>query len=177
MNGTLTYKEFQASVTFIDGKLLIRVLHVDDLLLAECDSASEVQATFQDLIDDYLETCETLGKAPSRPFKGSFNVRITPSLHRRVAMAAAVSGETLNSWIAQALEQRLDRETSHQHLSGLLRLAEIAPLREEHLRRNWENSALQQHTVGDVIVSKKDAISAFEAVISFNTANQRVGRA
>jgi hypothetical protein len=53
----LKYKDFQGSVSFEDGTVVLKILHIDDLIVAECDSASKVEQTFQELVDDYLETC------------------------------------------------------------------------------------------------------------------------
>lgn len=103
----LKYKDYQGSVCFDDGRLLIRVLHIDDFLTTECDSASQAHATFVELIDDYLETCAEVGKEPSKPFKGSFNVRMAPELHRKAAMAASDHDESLNAWVVGCVEQRL----------------------------------------------------------------------
>jgi predicted HicB family RNase H-like nuclease len=106
----LRYKDFQGSVEFDDNKLIIRILHIDDFIVTEIDSAAEAQAAFEELVDDYLVTCRELGKEPCKPFKGSFNVRISPELHRRVVMAAADEGESMNAWIAAALEARIERQ-------------------------------------------------------------------
>jgi predicted HicB family RNase H-like nuclease len=53
----LNYKDFQGSVSFEDGTLVLQILNIDDLIVAECDSASKVEQTFQELVDDYIETC------------------------------------------------------------------------------------------------------------------------
>jgi predicted HicB family RNase H-like nuclease len=71
--------------------------------------ASEAQATFEVLVDDYIETCRAVGKAPAKPFRGTFNVRIGPELHRQAALAAADAGETLNAWVIGAAQERLRR--------------------------------------------------------------------
>jgi predicted HicB family RNase H-like nuclease len=105
----LNYKDFQGSVEFEDNRLVIRVLHIDDLVTTEVDSAQKAQSAFEELVDDYVETCTQLGKKCCKPFKGSFNVRVAPELHRQVAMAAADVGESLNSWVSGALAARLDR--------------------------------------------------------------------
>jgi predicted HicB family RNase H-like nuclease len=104
------HKDFQGSVEFEDGRLVIRILHIDDLITTEVDSAAKAQAAFEELVDDYLVTCKELGKEPSKPFKGSFNVRVPPELHRQVAMAAADAGESMNAWIEQALKARVERQ-------------------------------------------------------------------
>ena len=103
----LSYKGYQASVEFEDGALFVKVLHLDDLLIGQCDAASEVAGVLRDLVDDYLDDCRENGRAPSKPFKGSFNIRIPPEAHRSAAMAAAAQGTTLNAWIADAIERKL----------------------------------------------------------------------
>lgn len=50
----LHYKEFQGSVEFEDGRLIVRILHIDDLVMTEIDSAAMAQAAFQELVDDYV---------------------------------------------------------------------------------------------------------------------------
>ena len=91
---TLYYKDYQGSVAFEDGRLVIQILHIEDSVSATCDLASEAQATFEVLVDDYIET---------------FNVRIGPELHRQAALAAADAGETLNAWVIGAAQERLRR--------------------------------------------------------------------
>jgi len=105
---TVEYRGYQASVEFEDGSLFIKILHIDDLLVAECTNALDVQKTAEELIDAYLEDCRQLGREPAKPFKGSFNIRIPPELHRRAAMAAAEQRQSLNAWISAAVAEHLD---------------------------------------------------------------------
>jgi predicted HicB family RNase H-like nuclease len=109
---TLSYKGFQASVDYEDGALFVRVLHVEDLLVAQCRSVDELQGALKDLIEDYLEDCRTLGKEPKKSFGGSFNVRVGPDLHRMAAIAAAEAGESLNTWVQVAVEEKVARDTA-----------------------------------------------------------------
>ncbi len=105
---TLRYKDYQGSVSYEDGTLVLQILHIDDFITTECDSAADAQMAFEALVDDYLATCADVGKEPNRPFKGSFNVRVSPELHRRAAMAAAEEGISLNAWVERAMAQRLE---------------------------------------------------------------------
>lgn len=110
----LNYKEFQGSVEFEDGRLVIRILHIDDLITTEIDSAAQAQAAFEELVDDYVQTCVELNKEPCKPFKGTFNVRVLPELHRQVAMAATDNGQSMNSWISDALEYAVERQKAQK---------------------------------------------------------------
>ena len=116
---TVNYKGFQASVEFDDGKLFVKVLHIDDLLVAQCDMASEAQAAAEELIDAYIADCEELGRPLTRPFNGSFNVRLTPETHRRAAMAAADEGMKLNAWMAEAVSEKLECGKLSDRIDGV----------------------------------------------------------
>jgi predicted HicB family RNase H-like nuclease len=106
----LRYGDYQGAVTYEDGRLVIQILHIEDTITTECDSASQAQAAFEELVKDYLATCEQVGKEPSKPFKGSFNVRVSPALHKAAAMAAAEQDESLNSFVCRALECLIEKE-------------------------------------------------------------------
>jgi len=104
---TIGYKGYQASVEYDDGVLYVKVLHIDDLLIGECLSAAEAPKVMQELVDDYLVDCAELGREPTKPFKGTFNVRVGPELHKRAAISAAEAGVSLNNWVQSALEEKL----------------------------------------------------------------------
>ena len=67
-------------------------------------------ADFHEAVDDYLLTCEQEGIAPEVPYKGSFNVRIAPSLHERLARYAISAGRSLNSCVQEAIERYVATE-------------------------------------------------------------------
>ena len=54
-------------------------------------------------MDSYLEDCNNLAKIPDKPFKGSFNVRVDPELHKEVSLYALQHGDTLNGVVRKAL--------------------------------------------------------------------------
>lgn len=113
---TVSYNGFQGSVEFDGGRLLVQILHIDDTVIGECDKASEVKSCFKELVDDYIETCELIGKDPCKPFKGVFNVRVHPQTHKQASMAASQQGVSLNAFVESALEQRIASEQFAQSL-------------------------------------------------------------
>ena len=104
------YRGYQGEVSYEDGRLRIQVLHVSDFLTAECDAASETEAAFRELVDEYLAECANLGVEPDKPFKGSFNVRLPSDMHRRAAMAATRAGQSLNAWIGGTVKAKLEAD-------------------------------------------------------------------
>ena len=104
--------EYKGYFTRVEYSVEDRVLHgkiegIQDLVNFECDQADQVEEQFQEAVDDYLAYCEDLGKQPEKPYRGVFNIRISPELHRRAVMEAAREGVTLNQFVATAVETRL----------------------------------------------------------------------
>ena len=50
---------------------------------------------------------------PSKEFKGSFNVRVTPELHRSTYFYAHENGLTLNELMSRSLKNYLDEKNIH----------------------------------------------------------------
>jgi predicted HicB family RNase H-like nuclease len=142
------YRGFQAAVEYDDGVLLVRLLHIEDAVTTTCDAASEVTSAFRELVDDYIETCTELGEEPNRPFKGSFNVRIEPVLHRDAAMCAAAHDMTLNSWIGEAIREKLERDKAKSRY--LLLETELRHTAHRPKSRQEEWGTLQPTEVADL---------------------------
>ena len=64
---------------------------------------------FRNAVDEYLEFCAEKAIQPERPFKGSFNVRIQPELHRKAALAAATRGLSLNPFVEDAIRNNVNQ--------------------------------------------------------------------
>lgn len=67
-------------------------------------SIDELRNDFESAVDDYLELCEEKGIEPDKTYKGSFNVRISPSLHRSLALYSAAHNQSLNASVEAAIE-------------------------------------------------------------------------
>ena len=55
----------------------------------------------------FLEECQARGIEPYKKI-GNFALRLDPELYRRSSLAAAASGVSLNSFIAEALKEHLE---------------------------------------------------------------------
>jgi predicted HicB family RNase H-like nuclease len=65
----------------------------------------DITSDFHKAVDEYLKWCVAKGKEPERPFKGSFNVRISTDLHRKLALTASARGVSLNSLVEDVIRQ------------------------------------------------------------------------
>ena len=67
----------------------------------------ELRAEFKKSLEVFLEVCKEKGIEPRRHFSGKFNLRISPELHERLALAAQAQGKSINSLAQEALQERV----------------------------------------------------------------------
>jgi predicted HicB family RNase H-like nuclease len=106
----LTYKGFIGSVHFSseDDIFFGKVEGVNDLITFEGNSVKELKNAFRYVIDEHIKDCESENIPVEKSYKGSFNLRLTPDLHRRAAITAKAHGSTLNAFVRKAIEQNLE---------------------------------------------------------------------
>lgn len=106
-NNIFEYKGYHTKIEFDAEDLILRgkIEGISDLVNFECESMQDVEKEFHAAVDDYLAFCEEVGKIPEKEYKGTFNVRISPDLHRKLAMYASKNGETLNSAVESAIAE------------------------------------------------------------------------
>lgn len=112
MKKTLHYKGYEGSVEWDDENediLYGRILHITDRVSYHGKNVLALKKAFSEAVKDYLETCEEVGKAPDKPYRGTFNIRVAPDLHEKVARRAAQVGVSLNKWIEQAIVKAISR--------------------------------------------------------------------
>lgn len=105
----MSFKGYQGTVetSLADGVLHGKVLFINDLVTYEAHTLSQLKQEFEAAVEDYLHTCQEVGKPPNKPCSGQFNVRISPELHKRALMRALAQASPLNTVVVQALEALL----------------------------------------------------------------------
>lgn len=106
MNNTIQYKGYVGSVEFSeeDGIFFGKVMGIRSLISYEGESAKELLNDFHDAVDTYLEHCKAEGKEPELAFKGSFNIRLSPALHKKPFLYATAHQMSINQYIEDTLE-------------------------------------------------------------------------
>ncbi len=109
MSSTMQYKDYIGSVEFSqeDGLFYGKVLGIKALISYEGTTAKELVEDFQSAVDDYLKLCVDENRQPEKAYKGSFNLRISPRLHRELAMQALEEHVSLNSLVEKMLERAI----------------------------------------------------------------------
>ena len=105
----MEYKGYLGSVEFSeeDGVFYGKVMGIRALISYEGTNARELVEDFHGAVEDYLELCAAEGREPEKAYKGSFNVRISPELHKQAVIFAAAHQMSLNSLVEHAMRLSL----------------------------------------------------------------------
>jgi predicted HicB family RNase H-like nuclease len=115
MKDIMTYKDYIATIRYSneDEVFFGQIEGIDDLISFEGQSVTELKAAFIDAVEDYLDSCEQNGKIPEKAYKGSFNIRISPELHKQAVRQALIEKISLNQFIEKAVMERV-KHPSHR---------------------------------------------------------------
>jgi predicted HicB family RNase H-like nuclease len=112
MTDRLRFKEFIGSVHFSaeDEVFYGKIEGINDLVTFEGTTVSKLKSAFKEAVLDYVEICKETGKDVFKSFKGSFNIRVNPELHSKAFELALLEGKTLNQFVKEAIEQRIQQK-------------------------------------------------------------------
>ncbi|MFH1051069.1 MAG: type II toxin-antitoxin system HicB family antitoxin [bacterium] len=112
MKDKLTYKDFIGSVHFNaeDNVFYGKIEGIDSLISFEGQTVAELKKSFEEAVNDYLSICLKTGKKPRKSYKGSFNIRISPELHSKIAEKSFKLGVPINKIVQQAIEREVGRK-------------------------------------------------------------------
>ena len=107
----MSYKGYMARVEYdAEDELFVgRLAGINDVVGFHADTVDGLKAAFHEAVDDYLATCAKVGKTPERPFSGRVMFRVAPEVHAQAALAAQLSGKSLNQWAEEALKDAAER--------------------------------------------------------------------
>ena len=107
MMNAMTHKGYSASVGYDDEEKIFtgKIAGIRDGIGFHADNVEALQAAFHEAVEDYIETCAKLGKEPQKPYSGRMMFRVSPEVHRKAALAAQLSGKSLNQWAEEALDR------------------------------------------------------------------------
>jgi predicted HicB family RNase H-like nuclease len=103
----LKYKNYFGVVEYDDaGKVFTgEVAGIRSVITFQGRTPEELEQSFRNSIDLYLEMCAEDGVSPEKSYSGRFNVRIPPQLHREIARKAMIEGKSMNDLVEEALQK------------------------------------------------------------------------
>ena len=107
MSNSLAYRGYAARIEFSseDECFIGHIAGIKDHVGFHGESVSELKISFEEAVDDYLDTCNKVGKTPQKPYSGKLMLRLRPEIHAAVATAAELSGQSINQWASDALNR------------------------------------------------------------------------
>jgi predicted HicB family RNase H-like nuclease len=112
MKNYLEYDDYIGTVNYSaeDDVFYGKIEGINDLVLFEGESVSELKGNFKEAINDYLTTCEELGKEPNKVYKGVFNVRVPSNIHKKLSIIASKNGLKLNELVKKTFNYLVENE-------------------------------------------------------------------
>ena len=109
----MEYKGYIAKVE-LDAEARVfhgEVINMRDIVTFEADCVDDLLKEYHLSVDDYLDYCEELGEDPAKPFSGKFVLRVDTDLHKELFVRSQLENKSLNSWIVEALEKAVTKES------------------------------------------------------------------
>jgi predicted HicB family RNase H-like nuclease len=107
----LNYREYFGTIEYseADNCFYGKVLGMSrDRITYEGESAAELLDDFKGAIDMYLEHCQAKGIKPEKSYNDMLNIRIPSEVQSRIAKYAEINGTSINSFICDSIERRLE---------------------------------------------------------------------
>jgi predicted HicB family RNase H-like nuclease len=101
--GYLGTVEYDAQAKIFHGD----IINTRDVITFQGTTVKEIERAFKDSINDYVAWCAEEGVEPEKPYSGKFNVRLTPELHRQVAILAKKKNVSLNTFVKKAITDEM----------------------------------------------------------------------
>jgi predicted HicB family RNase H-like nuclease len=107
MSNSMVFEGYVARIEFSseDECFIGHIAGIKDVVGFHGETVSELKASFEEAVNDYLKTCNAVGKTPQKPYSGKLMLRIGPEIHAAVATAAALSEQSINQWASEALNR------------------------------------------------------------------------
>ena len=106
----MKYKEYYASICYEDETSTFygEIEDIDDLVTFEADTVAGLKKEFKNAVEEYLDLCKRNNMEPNKPYKGTFNVRIKPELHRKAVKASKILNMSLNQFVEKAISDKVN---------------------------------------------------------------------
>ncbi len=110
MKNIIEHKGFIGTINFSDkdNVLFGKIEGIDDLITFEGQSVDELRESFIEMVDLHIADCEIAGISAEKSFKGSFNIRLNPELHKKAFRIALKNGISLNQLVQRAIDNEVN---------------------------------------------------------------------
>jgi predicted HicB family RNase H-like nuclease len=105
----MEYKGYLGTVEYdADAKLFHGdIINTRDVITFQGTTVEEIEKAFKGSVDDYLTWCKEEGAEPEKPYSGRFNLRLSPELHKDLAIRAKKLKISINSLVEKAISDEI----------------------------------------------------------------------
>ena len=105
----LRYKGYTGLVEYdTDGKIFTgEVIGLRSVITFQGRTPEELENSFRESIELFLEMCRDNGIEPKKPYSRRFNIRLTPELHRILVIKAAEERKSLNELVVETMQKSI----------------------------------------------------------------------
>jgi len=105
----MEYKGYLGTVEYDSEAKIFHgdVINTKDVITFQGTTVNEIEKSFKESIDDYISWCKEEGAEPEKPYSGKFNIRLSPELHRQIAVLAKKKRISLNSFVEKTLTKEI----------------------------------------------------------------------
>ncbi|QUX92088.1 toxin-antitoxin system HicB family antitoxin [Marinomonas sp. A3A] len=109
----LRYKDYLGTIEpeLESNTLFGKLAFIRDTVTYEAMTLKQLEVEFRRSVNEYLLSCEELGREAQKPCKGSFNIRTGEALHREAVVAA--EGQSLNAFVCDAIREKIAKMNHH----------------------------------------------------------------
>ncbi len=83
------------------------IVNTRDVITFQGKTVDEIETAFRESIEDYINWCKEEGVEPEKPYSGKFNLRLSPELHKEVAITAKKLRISINNFVEKALKDEI----------------------------------------------------------------------
>ena len=105
----MEYKGYYGTVEYDNDARIFHgeIVNIRDVITFQGSTVDEIESAFRGSIDDYLEWCIADGVEPEKPYSGKFNLRLSPELHRDLAINAKKQNLSINRFVEKVLSEKI----------------------------------------------------------------------
>ena len=101
--GYIGFVEYDSEAKLFHGD----VINTRDVITFQGTTVDEIENAFRESIEDYISWCKDEGVEPEKPYSGKFNLRLSPELHKQVAITSKKMKISINNFVENALKNEL----------------------------------------------------------------------
>jgi predicted HicB family RNase H-like nuclease len=107
LSNIISYRNYHAEIKYDPSADAFhgRVLGMRDVISFYGRTPDDLRAEMRAAIDDYVAWCKEEGARPEKSWAGKLTLRPDEEVRRRVLIAAAARGQSVNAWINQVIDR------------------------------------------------------------------------